>query len=95
MGGQAVTTGKNALRERRHHRLWFGNSVADRWSIPDPVDPRLEEAMHRCRYERERLTEADLWLLLAAAEAYQHLATYPLAGCAAGQLRAVRRAVGT
>lgn len=83
------------LRERHHGRLYFGESDDERWSIADPVDPRLEEAMRRCRYERERLTESDLWLLLAAAEAYQHLATYPLAGCAAGQLRAVRRAVGT
>ena len=83
----------STFRHRRHGRLYFGDAPRDQWSIIDPSDPALAEALHRMRYGPDRVTEADRHLVLAAAEAYRHLTTYPLADVAVGQLRAIRRAV--
>uniref|UniRef100_A0A6H1Z8V3 Uncharacterized protein n=1 Tax=viral metagenome TaxID=1070528 RepID=A0A6H1Z8V3_9ZZZZ len=65
--------------ERKAGRIYIGEGD-QRKSFPDPVDPGLQEAMHRMRYEPARgtLRREDRYLVLAAAEAYQHLTTYPL-----------------
>jgi hypothetical protein len=84
---------RTPFRERKCRRLYFGDSQEERWSVPDPTDPDLEEAMHRMRYEHGRLTEIDMWIVLASAEMYQQLCTYPIAGVAEAQLRDIRKAV--
>lgn len=93
MRRQVPDMSKSTLRERRHGRLYFGELGPERWSIADPCSPALDGAMHQMRYTPEWVTRDDLWLVLEAAEAYRRLATYPLAGVAARQLRDVRRAV--
>jgi hypothetical protein len=86
--------GTRRLRERKHGRLWFGAAWEDRWSIADPADPELYDAITRLRRGGAPVDRRDLARVLAAADAYQHLATYPLAGVAVRQLRDVRREVG-
>ena len=81
------------LRERRHGRLWFGAAWEDRWSIADPADPELDDAIVRLRRGGVPSDPRDLARVLAAADAYQHLATYPLGEVAMRQLRDVRREV--
>ena len=81
------------LRERKHGRLWFGEAWEDRWSIADPADPELDDAITRLRQGVVPPRRDDLARVLAAADAYQHLATYPLADVAVRQLRDVRREV--
>lgn len=63
--------------ERKAGRIYLGKGYY-RKSFPDPVDPDLGESMHRMRYNPKRVENADRWRVLAAAEAYQHLTTYPL-----------------
>lgn len=85
-------TKPSQLRERRCARLYFGEGE-DAWSIADPEDPSLEEAMYRMRYMPEQLTNQDRWRILAAAEAYQHLICYPLREYTRQQFADIRRAV--
>jgi hypothetical protein len=81
----------STLRERKFGRLYFGDEQREQWSIADPEAKELNESLHRMRYTPDALTGADLHYVMAAAEAYQHLITYPLRGVAARQFADIRR----
>lgn len=72
------------LRESKLGALWFGDKPNEHWMISDPESVQLNEAMHRMRYEyaqsetTSKQHKSDIYHVLAAAEAYQHLTTYEL-----------------
>jgi len=77
-------------KKRAGGRIFFGS-----YSMPDPDDADLRYSMHEARYgQMEALTRADMYQILAAAEAYLHFVGH-LAGTEAmiQQLREVRREV--
>src|SRR5690242_19932603 len=77
------------LRRRTAGRLFFGD-----WSMSDPDYEPLRESMYTARYALHRLTQADAYRILAAAEAYLHLAAHPApTHMLIAQLRAVRKVV--
>jgi hypothetical protein len=63
--------------ERNAGQIYLGKGD-DLKVFPDPLCPDLHESMHRMRYDPELIESADMWRVLAAAEAYLHLTTYPL-----------------
>ena len=79
------------LLKRSRGRLYFGEGD-QAYSMPNPADADLEEAMRRMRYQPELLTDQDRWRILAAAEAYQHLFCYPIREYTAQQFADIRRA---
>lgn len=80
--------------EARLHRHAHGRYFFEDWSTPDPHDQALNEAMHTARYNLAALTQTQAYLILAAAEAYQHFAGHPArTEDILHQLRRVRRAV--
>jgi hypothetical protein len=81
------------MAERKAGRLWFGEGD-QRFSFPDPEDGDLMGAMWKLRYNPGGVTEADRFRVLAAADAYRHMTTYPLGTeHVIKQLRRVRRAL--
>lgn len=73
----------------KHGRYYFTD-----WSMADPEDASLEAAMHKARYDLANLTQEEAYRILAAAEAYVHLASHPADNRSIlDQLRAVRSAV--
>lgn len=68
--------------------------LPDDSSWPDPKCPALAEAAWIARHQLARLTQTQAYHLLAAVEAYQHLAAHP-AGTEStvATLRALRRAL--
>ena len=75
---------------REGGRLIFGDG-AQRWSISDPECDELHDALHALRYGQP--TRAQVFEVLAAAEAYVHLTTHPLGEHCVKQLRIIRRAL--
>lgn len=76
-----------------HPTLRNGRFVFEDWSIPDPDDEALADALHRLAHGA-RLSGPDGWIILAAAEAYLHLAGHPAPTAnIVAQLRQVRAAV--
>lgn len=65
-----------------------------RYSMPDPTDESLTEALHQLRYNLTAATQADAYRVLAAAEAFCHLATHPAgSNSMVRKLREIRRVV--
>jgi hypothetical protein len=58
----------------KHGRFYFTD-----WSAPDPDDEKLNEAMHTARYDLNRLTQDQAYLILSAAEAYCYYSGHPAA----------------
>jgi hypothetical protein len=46
------------------------------WGAPDPMGKRLDEAMHKARYNFTALTQSEVYTILGAASAYRHFAGY-------------------
>jgi hypothetical protein len=57
--------------------FWFYQSTENHYQMPDPCSDNLMRAMHLARYYPEQLTDTDRYKILAAAEAYVHLAAHP------------------
>ena len=75
--------------ERQAGKLWFGG-----WSMPDPADEALREAMWAARHNLSRLTQTQAHLIAGAADAYVHFASHPTSTARViAQLREIRRAV--
>jgi hypothetical protein len=73
----------------KHGRFYFED-----WTAPDPDDEKLHEAMHTARYALSRLTQAEAYRILGAAEAYCHFAGHPApTKNIVEQLRKLRRRV--
>lgn len=82
------------VRMRRVGRICFACDDGDGYSMADPVDTGLVEAMYRARYALDRLSQSDAYRILGAVESYIHLATHPAPHrMIEPQLRALRRAV--
>ena len=74
---------------RAHGRYFFED-----WSVADPEDEKLLEAMHTARYNLEALTQDQSFRVLSAAEAFLHFASHPATNKSIlNQLRLLRRAV--
>lgn len=81
------------LRRTVSGRFFFGDHD-QAYSFPDPEHESLSEAMYRMRYAPEHVTASDRHTVLAAAEAYCHLAAHPAnTADVVAQLRDVRREV--
>jgi hypothetical protein len=85
------------MHEGEHAGEWRkagGRYRFGEWSLPDPHDHALHDALHDARYDLAHLSQGQAYRILAAAEAYVHLAGHP-AGTEAmvRQLRAIRQAV--
>ncbi len=81
------------MAERKGGRIYFGSGM-DQKSFPDPLYPSLRDALWCMRYEPGRVTSSDRYAILAAAEAYLHLTTYPLGvEHTVKDLRQIRRAL--
>jgi hypothetical protein len=77
------------MPEKKHGLYWF-----DDWSITDPHDSELSDAMWTARHNQENLERNQLWKILRAAEDYCHFAGHPATTKSIiKQLRQVRRAV--
>lgn len=88
-----VTRSPDSLTKREHGWLRF-NEGSERWSIPDPEDPKRLEASHTARYNLKNLTQTQGYLLAEVFEAYHTLMTHPWGiGVAAEKVRAIRRAL--
>ena len=85
-----------ATRERVQRPKWHRCGVfrfAD-WTMPDPDDRELGLALHTARYDLTRLTQSQAYSILAAAEAYCHLAGHVAPNrMVIPQLESVRAAV--
>jgi hypothetical protein len=80
------------LTGRQRGRLYFGETSKERWSIADPTDDALHEAIDRLTDGREE--PGDTAKLIDVAWAYHHLTTHPMgAERAIKKLRAIRRAM--
>lgn len=79
------------LRERKHGNLYFGSTFADSYMVADPDCEKLAEAMHAMRYGKP--TRAQMFDVLAAAQSYVHLFTYPRRTFARMQFADIARAV--
>lgn len=82
---------KSLLRGKFAGRLFFGKEKKEQWSIADPFNQKLEEALYEMRYGNP--TRDQVYLVMNAAEAYVHLFTYPLRGIARRQFSDICRAV--
>lgn len=81
-------------RDTDVNNIYFGTKRESMWQISNPISEPLHDAMWRMRYEPERVTQADRFRVLSAAEAYIHLTTYPLGVThVITKLRAVWRAL--
>ena len=85
----ALVGDKVSTPRRAHGRYFFED-----WSVADPEDKKLLEAMHTARYNLEALTKDQSFRVLAAAEAFLHFASHPATNKSIlNQLRLLRRAV--
>lgn len=83
----------NSLTKREHGWLRF-NEGDERWSMPDPKDPKRRDAAWTARYALKDLTQLQAYLLAEVFSAYHHLMTHPCGTeYAISQLRAIRRAL--
>ena len=75
----------------KHGLFWFPE-----WSMSDPNNEHLHEAMHCARYSLRKLTQNQAYLILRAAEDYCHLAGHPASTkYILDQLRTLRKAIKT
>jgi len=72
-----------------HERILF-----DEWSAPDPFGVKLNESLHKFRYDLKNCDQADAYRVLAAAEAFCHFAGHPAGNNSmCKQLRELRNAI--
>ena len=83
----------DSLTKREHGWLRF-NEGEERWSIPDPEDPKRAEASHAARYNLKNLTQTQAYYLAEVFEAYNCLMTHPWGTeRTLEKVRAIRRAL--
>lgn len=85
---------------RKHHTffrgrfaglLYFGKDPKDQYCISDPCNEKLDDALYTMRYGIP--TKEQVYLVMHAAEAYQHLFRYPIRTFAKQQFLDICRSV--